>query len=601
MSELSAIDKAIKALFTDVTLERENMHGYQNTALAFLKANPFSGLFIDMGLGKTVSCGTLIVDLLNDFDITDGKKVLIVGPKKVALTTWPDEFRVWRHLAPFEPNVIHVEDDDKRLKAKWSEVRARAVAEAEAMRYVGEEKTKYANKAAQDACSAYKIQLREEAAKNKRQIHVISRDWLEWLVDFYGKDWPYEIVIIDESSGFKDHKSGRFEALKSVRTQPSKPIKRLHILTATPATEGYEGLFSQIFLLDCGERLGRKITHYREKYFKECPYTHKLKLLPGAEKAILGRISDICLVMKREDYLPSVPPIYVNRYVDMDDEQMRKYVTMEKDMVLKLDDGTVVKAENAAALSQKLLQMASGVLYDVQLRPGQTEDDDHVKVLKVHPIHDHKIEMLKQIVEEAQGQQILVAYHHKSSKDRLKKAFPQLKFMDKDGKMKKPWNAGKVPILAMHPASGGHGLNLQQGGHIVVFFDIIWSLELYMQFIGRLDRQGQKNRVTVMHIVCRNTMDQTVVDVLRAKEDVQDKLFKILKKMRRKLLNLLKKMKAQPKTYDEWEQVREVLTDFEDDEPVPVEVEDEHQHCPDCGDIGGPCGPGSDCYEANAL
>jgi SNF2 family DNA or RNA helicase len=594
---LSAIDRAIRDLFKDVTLERSDMHGYQNTALEFLKANPFSGLFIDMGLGKTVSCGTLIVDLLNDFEITDGKKVLIVGPKKVALTTWPDEFRTWRHLAPFEPNVIHVEDDDKRLKEKWKQVRADAMIEAEAMRYVGQEKSKYADKAAQQACAALKIKLREEGATNKRQIHVISRDWLEWLVDFYGSKWPYEIVIIDESSGFKDHKSGRFEALKSVRTQPSEPIKRLHILTATPATEGYEGLFSQIFLLDKGDRLGRKITHYREKYFKECPYTHKLKLLPGAEKSILARISDICLVMKREDYLPSVPPVYVNRYVDMDDEQMRKYLTMEKDMVLKLDDGTVVKAENAAALSQKLLQMASGVLYDVQLRPGQTEDDDHVKVLKVHSIHDHKIEMLKQIVEEAQGQPILIAYHHKSSKDRLKKAFPQLKIMDKDGKLKKPWNAGKIPMLAMHPASGGHGLNLQQGGHIIVFFDIIWSLELYQQFIGRLDRQGQKNRVTVIHIVCRNTMDQTVVDVLKAKDDVQEKLFKILKKMRRKLLALLKKMKAQPKTQEEWEEVREVLTDYADKEADEERFDEPTEHCPKCGDIGGPCGPGSDCYD----
>lgn len=559
MYELSHLRKQFK----DVILYREQMHDYQRTAYNFLKANPFSALFIDMGLGKTVSTATVIVDLLNDFEITDGKKVLVIGPKKVALTTWPDEFRIWNHLAPFVPQVIHVEDNDKRLKDAFR----KGMQEATDMRYVGKECDAYARAQA----SALKDQLRRNMARSKSQIHIISRDWIEWLVDFHGKNWPYEIIIIDESSGFKDHTSGRFEALKSVRTQPSNPIKRLHLLSATPATEGYEGLFAQIFLIDKGVRLGRGITNYREKYFTENKYTRKYKLRPGAEKAILAKISDVCLVMKEKDYLEREEPLFVKRYVDMDDDQMRRYMTMEKDMVLEMDDGSVVKAETAAALSQKLLQMASGVLYDTQLLPGQTEDDDHVKVLKVHRIHDHKIDMLKQIVEEAQGKSILVAYHHKSSKERLKAAFPQLKVMDKDGKLKKPWNEGKIPILAMHPASGGHGLNLQHGGHIIVFFDIPWSLELYLQFIGRLSRQGQKLRVKVFQIVCRNTLDETVVDVLDAKNDTQEVLFKILKKMRRKLKSILKKMANKPKTEAEWEEVREVLTDFAESE----EFEDE--------------------------
>lgn len=557
MSDMS-IMKEIRKLFTDVKLEREQMHGYQQTAYNFLKNNPFSGLFIDMGLGKTVSTATLVVDLLNDFEIGDGKKVLIIGPKKVALTTWPDEFRTWRHLAPFVPQVIHVEDNDKRLKA----YRKECLQDGLERQMFPSERAKYAD----ELVAHRKVRMREECALSKRQIHIISRDWLEWLVDFYGKDWPYEIVIIDESSGFKDHNSGRWEALKSVRVQPTKPIKRLHILTATPATEGYEGLFAQIFLLDAGVRFGKFITHYRKKYFTENKYTRTWELRPGAEKAILAKISDICLVMKEQDYLPRTPPLFVKRYVQMDEDQMRKYIAMEQDMVVKLDDGTVVKADSAAALSQKLLQMASGVLYDTKLEPGQTEDDDHVKVLKVHHIHDHKIDMLKQIVEEAQGKSILVAYHHKSSKDRLRKHFPNIKIMDADGKLKKPWNEGKIPLLAMHPASGGHGLNLQLGGHIIVFFDIPWSLELYQQFIGRLSRQGQKHRVTVFLIVCRNTKDTEVVEALNEKDATQEDLKRIMQKMRRKLMKMLGKMRRLPETDEDWEAVHEALEDYGESE-----------------------------------
>lgn len=558
MSDMS-LQRQIRALFSDVILERHQMHGYQHTAYQFLKDNPFSALFIDMGLGKTVSSATLIVDLLNDFEIGEGKKVLVVGPKKVALTTWPDEFRQWRHLAPFVPEVIHVSDDDKRLKVAYREAKGYA---NNGLHYVGSECDKYAR----EQVAALKNRMREDLAKSKRQIHIISRDWLEWLVDFYGPKWPYEIVIIDESSGFKDHASGRFNALKSVRTQPSNPIKRLHLLTASPATEGYEGLFAQLFLLDCGKRLGRTITNYREKYFVENRYTRKFKLRPGAEKAILAKISDICLVMKERDYLEREQPLFVERQVQMEEAEMRQYLTMADTHVLKMDDGSTVKAETAAALSQKLLQMASGVLYDTLLLPGQTDDDDHVKVLKVHRIHDHKIDMLKQIVEESQGKNILVAYHHKSSKDRLLKAFPQMKVMDPDGKLKKPWNEGKIPMLGLHPSSGGHGLNLQHGGHIIVFFDIPWSLELYEQVIGRLSRQGQKFRVTVFLIVCKGTLDHTVVEALNAKGDVQELLFNIMQKLRRKLVKLVKKMKNKPKTDEEWEAVQEALTDYSESE-----------------------------------
>lgn len=559
---LKAVVEAIRAKFTDVELYRHMMHGYQNTGLEFLKANPFSALFIDMGLGKTVTSLTLIADLLAEF--ADDNKVLVIGPLKVATRTWPDEIRKWNHLAHLNHSVIHVDDDDPRVKQAYKD--GMASGRANSNKLFASERTKEATEHATRMAAQKREELRIAATLDPASVHMISRDWIEWLVTYYRvskKPWPYRTIIIDESSGFKDHNSGRFKALQVV--VDNGKVDRLHLLTATPATEGYIGLFPQIYLLDRGKRLGRNITAYRDSYFKENRYTRKWELREGMEKAILAKISDICLVMKEEDYLPRTPPLFVTRHVHMTDAQRDLYLKMEQDMVVTLDDGTEVQAETAAALSAKLLQMASGVLYDTKLEPGQSEDDDHVKITKIHKIHEHKIEELKQIVEEAQGKPILVGYHHRASKDRLMKAFPQAVMMDKDGKNIKKWNAGKIPILLMHPASGGHGLNLQAGGHILVYFDIPWSLELYLQFIGRLARQGQKHRVIVFLLVCKGTLDEAVVEALTAKTNAQDKLFKILKKMRRKLVKLLKGRKL--KVGDpEWDKVVEILTDH--DEPT---------------------------------
>lgn len=559
---LNAVVEAIRAKFTDVELYRDMMHGYQNTGLEFMKANPFSALFIDMGLGKTVTSLTLIADLLAEF--ADDNKVLVIGPLKVATRTWPDEIRKWNHLAHLNHSVIHVDEDDERVKQAYKDALKSGRANSNAL--FASERTKEATQHATRVAAQVREDLRVAATLDPASVHMISRDWIEWLVTYYRvskKPWPYRTIIIDESSGFKDHNSGRFKALQVV--VDNGKVDRLHLLTATPATEGYIGLFPQIYLLDRGKRLGRNITAYRSSYFTENRYTRKWDLRPGAEKEILAKISDICLVMKEEDYLPRTPPLFVTRNVYMTDAQRDLYLKMEQDMVVTLDDGTEVQAETAAALSAKLLQMASGVLYDTKLEPGQSEDDDHVKITKIHKIHEHKIDELKQIVEEAQGKPILVGYHHRASKDRLLKAFPQAVMMDKDGKNIKKWNQGKIPILLMHPASGGHGLNLQAGGHILVYFDIPWSLELYLQFIGRLARQGQKHRVTVFLLVCKGTLDEAVVEALTAKENAQDKLFKILKKMRRKLVKLLKGRKL--KVGDpEWDKVVEILTDH--DEPT---------------------------------
>lgn len=539
----------IRERFSEATLVRDDMHDYQDSGLDFLRRNPFSALFIDMGLGKTVTSATLIADLLAEFD--DDSPTLIIGPLRVATQTWPDEFRKWRHLAHMNLSVIHVDDDDPRLK-----VAARAGRDtARLKRLLQSEVTKASNV----AVAQCREKIRRECATSRASVHVISRDWVEWLVDFYRDKWPYRTVIIDESSGFKDHKSGRFQALQKVRDRDGL-ITRLHLLTATPAAESYESLFAQMYLLDRGMRLGRQITQYRQRYFTENKYTRKWVLRPDGEKDILAKITDICLVMKEEDYLPRTPPLFVQREVVMTEAQRTLYLKLEKDMVVTLDDGSEIVAETAAALSAKLLQMASGVLYETRLEPGETDFDDHVKVLKVHPIHNHKIDMLKEIVEESQGKPILVGYHFRSSKERLMKAFPQATIMDKDGKCIKKWNAGKIPMLLMHPQSGGHGLNLQAGGHTIVFFDIPWSLELYLQFIGRLARQGQLHRVTVFLLVCKGTLDKVVVEALSAKEDAQDKLFVILKRMREKLRKLLKGKKEIPP--ERWDEVVEILTTY---------------------------------------
>lgn len=519
-----SFDERIKEKFKEVVRGREDMREYQaDIAVPFMKANPYSGLFIDMGLGKTVSSLTVIVDLLNEFAYD---KVLVIGPLKVATQTWPTEIGLWEHTAHLNHSLIHAMDDDPRLKAARKRAREfgkqNGIKGKELRALEGRAETKEAER------------IRRDAATSNASVHIISRDWVEWLVEFHGKNWPYRMVIIDESSGFKDHKSNRFKALAKVRNTAGL-IERLHILTATPAAETYEHLFAQIFLLDRGERFGKHITHFREKYFTYNKWSMKWKLRPGAEEEILSLIADICLVMKVEDYLDLEKPVISPRYVQLSEHQMELYKQMEEEFVVTLPDGTEVEAETAAVLSSKLLQMASGVLYETYL-DGDIETEDMRKVKKVHHLHDHKIEMLKQIVEEAQGEPILVAYHFKSSLDRLKKAFPKSVSMDREGKCVKDWNKRKIPMLLMHPQSGGHGLNLQAGGHIIVFFDLPWSLELYLQLIGRLARQGQKHIVTVLLLIATGTLDQVVADALKTKEDGQEAMFKILKKLRRKLL-----------------------------------------------------------------
>jgi SNF2 family DNA or RNA helicase len=519
-------DEWLKHKFSQVRLTRNDLHHYQSvTAYEFLLAKPFCALFQDMGLGKTVTTATVVADLLALFAY---EHVLIIAPLKVALETWPTELRQWMHLAPFNFSVIHARDDDPYVQGAVAQARIKARDIAREFELPTDEAQKFVQYQSQKAQTAAKHEIRTRAAHSRATIHIISRDWIPWLVNLHGKQWPYRCVIVDESSGFKDHKSDRFKALAKVRRLPGA-ITRLHELTAKPAAEGYEYLFAQMYLLDLGERLGKNITRYRERYFTYNRWTRKWKLRPGADEEILQKISDLCLVMSRKDHLKDLyDPVIVERKVVLDAEQMALYQQMQKEFLVTLRDGSVVEAETAVALSAKLLQMASGVLYDTQ-RLLDWDTGDLSKVRKVHHLHDHKLDELREIVDESQGEPLLVAYHFKSSIARLRKAFPQATLMDKDGRCIKSWNAKKLPILFVHPQSSGNGLNLQQGGHHLIFFDIPWSYDLFSQMIGRLDRQGQTFPVVVQLLLAAGTYDEHVRQALIEKENTEQHLLHRLK------------------------------------------------------------------------
>lgn len=521
--------------FAKVERERSAMRSYQaDIAVPFLKANPFSALFVDLGLGKTVISLTVIADLLGQIDFN---KVLIIGPSRVVRQTWPDEIPLWRHTAPLTWALIRDEELEEAVRAAGQAARAPivALAKEEAIRRgfdpdldpistqrVVREFVKLRRQEIDIArAKAARVAIREATSRNPATIHLINREQVEFLVDAWGRDWPYDVVIVDESSSLKDHRTARFKALRRVRPL----IKRLHELTATPASENYLGLFAQIYLLDGGKRLGKNITTYKERYFVRGYDGFSWKLRPGAEEEIAAKISDICLTLKREDYLKDLKkPVFSRREVILSRDEMQLYNKFLKNFVAELEDGTEIEAENAAALSSKLLQLASGAVYDAEKR--------------VHTVHDRKIEELRQIEEEACGKPLLVAYWFKSSLDRIKKTFPHAVVMDKEGKAVAAWNKKKIPMLLIHPQSAGHGLNLQYGGSQLVFFDIPWSLELYLQTIGRLDRQGQIDAVVLHHIVAKGTIDEYVLDeCLREKRDAHEYLFRLLKQIRRRLLS----------------------------------------------------------------
>lgn len=451
---------------------------------------------------NTVSVLTLLSMLIEGDKIG---KVLIIAPLRVAVETWPTEIKLWSHTAWLSHSLIRGDPSGEEVATAMKAARVKAKNES-----LGSP-----SHAAGKAKTATLLMQRKRAARSSSSIHIINREAVEWLVEFHGKAWPYDTVVIDESTSFSDHKTGRWKALASCLGR----ISRLHILTGTPAPEGLMDLFAQIYLLDRGERFGKSISAFRRKYFTHDQYTRKYTPLDNAEREITRLIGDIVLVMKEEDYLDSTKPLVIERQVTMTSAELKVYKKFEREFVLDLPDGEI-EALNAGALRQKLLQLASGAVYDAERR--------------VHLVHNHKIEELQQLIEEAQGSPILVAYWFQSSLARLRKAFPQAVVMDKKAACVAPWNAGKIPILLLHPQSAGHGLNMQLGpGHILVFFDTPAGLEPYLQVIKRIARQGQKRLVRVYHLVTQDTLDATMVPRLVKKESAQASVIGRLQELRR--------------------------------------------------------------------
>ena len=446
-----------------------NPHKYQKYCIEKVLSVDKIGLLLDMGLGKTVITLTAIDDLkFNRFEIN---KVLVIAPKKVAECTWFREAEKWDHL--------------KLLK--FSKV-------------LGSEKK------------------RIMAINTSADVYIINRENVHWLVDYYRNDWPFDMVVIDEFSSFKNHQSKRFKALKLVLGK----IKRLVGLTGTPAPNGLKDLWSQVYLLDQGERLGKNITAFRERYFNYYRYGSnpfgEYELKQGSDKSIMNKISDICVSMKAEDYL-ELPDVVDNViHVDLDDKARKQYEELEKQMILEINNLEEITVANAAALSNKLLQLSNGAVYD--------EKRD------VHEIHNCKIERFTELVDELNGKSALVFYSFKHDLIRIKKALEKSKLRIRElatTQDEKDWNNGKIDILLAHPASAAYGLNLQDGGNHVIWFGLNWSLELYQQANKRLHRQGQKEKVIIHHLVCENTRDEDVMKALQSKGDVQEELLQSLK------------------------------------------------------------------------
>jgi SNF2 family DNA or RNA helicase len=439
-------------------------HAYQDFAIQKIIETPSAGLFLDMGMGKTVSTLTAVADLLHDY--FDVRKVLVIAPLRVAEDTWSRETEKWDHT--------------KYLKVS---------------KVLGP------------------LNKRIQALETAADIYVINRENVEWLVEYYKKKWPFDMVVIDELSSFKSAKAKRFRALKKVRPL----IKRLVGLTGTPAPNSLIDLWPQLYLLDSGERLGKTITGYRERYFspdkRDRNIVYSWKLKPEAEKNIHERISDICISMQAKDWLNLPKRIDNIVNIRLSDKVKEKYKQLERDLLLPFQESDVV-ADTAAVLSNKLLQMANGSVYD------ENKEVQH--------IHDEKLNKLEDVVEAANGKPILVFYSYKHDLARLKKRFPNAKTLDTSEDIK-DWNQGKIEMLLAHPASAGHGLNLQDGGNIIVWFGLTWSLELYQQANARLDRQGQTKSVIVHHLVAEGTIDEDVMRSLEGKAEGQNALLDAVK------------------------------------------------------------------------
>lgn len=443
-------------------------HEYQVRAIRHIIDNKSAGLFLDMGLGKTVSTLTAVNALM--YDRLEVERVLVIAPKRVAEDTWSGECAKWDHLSHLTISKV-LGPESRRLEA-----------------------------------------LRAEA-----DIYVINRENVEWLCGIFGKKWPYDMVVIDELSSFKSGQSKRFKALRKVRPY----IKRIVGLTGTPCPNGLIDLWSQVYLLDMGQRLGMTIGCYRDRWFRagrrNGPVIYEWTPRPGAEEEITGRLSDICISMSAEDYL-TLPDLMVHDWRIVPSREIRKdYDELQRELVLDLDEKEIT-ATTAATLTGKLQQFTGGALYDT-----------------LGDAHEHntaKLDALADIVEQTDGP-VLVFYYfkHELSRilERLKAYAPEV---IGGSESIARWNEGRIRVLLAHPASAGHGLNLQRGGNVIIWYTLPWSCELYEQAVARLHRQGQERPVMVYRLVMAGTVDERVIKALAGKQSVQEAVMSAVKELK---------------------------------------------------------------------
>ena len=439
-------------------------HDYQKYVIEYIQSHPVSAVFLDMGLGKTSITLTALNDLL--FDYFTVHKILVIAPLRVAKTTRSAEIKMWDHLKYLKYSIV-----------------------------VGTPTE------------------RKNALQRQSDIYIINRENIPWLIEYTKAAFDFDMVVIDELSSFKNYQSKRFKALMKVRPK----IKRIVGLTGTPSSNGLMDLFAEFKLLDMGERLGRFIGQYRNTYFipdkRNGQVIFSYKPLPGAEDAIYRKISDITISMKAADHL-KMPELVTSDYeVEFSEKEQRKYKELKENMVIQLS-GEEITAANAASLSNKLCQMANGAVYD-----------DEKNVMQ---IHDRKLDALEDIIESMNGRPVLVAYWFKHDYDRIVARLKMLNVafakLDTE-KSITSWNNREIPVALIHPASAGHGLNLQSGGSTLVWFGLTWSLELYQQTNARLYRQGQRSdTVVIQHIVAKNTIDEQIMKALKKKDNTQSAL-----------------------------------------------------------------------------
>ena len=443
-------------------------HEYQKRATQFIIDNRYCALFLDMGLGKTVSTLTAIDILKNDYLEID--KVLVIAPKSVALNTWSGETAKWDHLKKLRISVAM-------------------------------------GTAAQ----------RTKAIERDADIYVTNRDNVKWIVDYFKKEpWPFDTVVLDESSSFKNPSSQRFKALRKIRPQ----LRRVIELTGTPSPNGLMDLWPQIWLLDMGERLGRTLGSYRSEFFtagrRNGAVVYDWIARPGARQRISKRLADISMSMQASDYLDMPDVIDGGLTLALPPDEMRDYQAFQKEQLMQLDN-TDIEAVTAAALTNKLLQYTGGALYD----------DQH----NWHEVSTAKLEALQDIVEST-DESVLIYYQYQSEKDRILKMLPDAVTFTGEPELLESWNAGKIRLMLAHPASVAYGLNMQAGGHIIVWYTPTWNLELYMQANARLHRQGQTKPVVIYHLLAAGTIDERVMQALNCKNGSQAALLKHIKELR---------------------------------------------------------------------